>query len=248
MNRFGQVMLWAITAGCLCWCLWGCKPQAQRSSQSAATSGENAASVVAAHRPSADTQQDSAEEGLIVAMGDSLTAGLGVPEAQAYPALLERKLRADGYAFKVINAGVSGETSSGALTRTEWMLTLNPDIVILETGANDGLRGVEPKVMRDNVNAIVKTLRAKNVVIVLAGMRMVHNLGESYTRAFAQVYSQIAQQYDLIFMPFFLQGVGGEPSLNQSDGIHPTAAGYERIVDNLYPHVTAAIQKLRHQQ
>ena len=248
MDRFGRVILWAVIAGCLCGGLWGCKPQAQQTSQSTATSSENAASVVGAQRPSAETQQASAEEGLIVAMGDSLTAGLGVPEAQAYPALLERKLRADGYAFKVINAGVSGETSSGALTRTEWMLTLNPDIVILETGANDGLRGVDPSLMRDNINAIVKMLRAKHVVVMLAGMRMVHNLGESYTRAFAEVYRQIAQQHDLIFMPLFLQDVGGEASLNQSDGIHPTAAGYERIVDNLYPHVMAAIQKLRSQR
>jgi acyl-CoA thioesterase-1 len=226
----------------------GCKPQSQQTSQPAATSGEHATSVAETQRPSADTQQTSAEEGLIVAMGDSLTAGLGVSEAQAYPALLERKLRADGYAFKVINAGVSGETSSGALTRTDWMLTLNPDIVILATGANDGLRGVDPSVMRDNIHAIVKMLRAKHVVVLLAGMRMVHNLGESYTRAFAEVYRQIAQQYDLIFMPFFLQDVGGDPSLNQRDGIHPTAAGYERIVDHLYPHVTAAIQKWRRQR
>jgi acyl-CoA thioesterase-1 len=241
-------MLWIIIAGCLCGCLGGCKPQAQQAAQSAAKSGEHPTAVVPTQKPSADAQRASAQEGLIVAMGDSLTAGLGVAEAQAYPALLERKLRADGYAFQVINAGVSGETSSGALTRTEWMLTLKPDIVILETGANDGLRGVSPSVVRDNIDAIVKMLQAKNVVVVLVGMRMVRNLGESYTRTFAQAYAQIAQQYDLIFMPFFLQDVGGEPSLNQRDGIHPTAAGYERIVANLYPHVTAAIQKIRRQR
>jgi acyl-CoA thioesterase-1 len=241
MHRYCQVMWWALIAGCLCLGLSGCKPQTQQTSQAAAERDEQAAAV-------APGQRTPADEGMIVAMGDSLTAGLGVPEAQAYPAQLERQLRANGYRFKVINAGVSGETSSSARTRTEWMLTLNPDIVILETGANDGLRGIDPSVVRDNINAIVNVLQAQGVVVVLTGMRMVRNLGESYTRAFAQVYPQIAQQYDLIFMPFFLQDVGGEPSLNQRDGIHPTAAGYERIVTNLYPHVTAAIQQLRQRQ
>ncbi|ETW98300.1 MAG: hypothetical protein ETSY1_19200 [Candidatus Entotheonella factor] len=125
------------------------------------------------------------------------------------------------------------------------MLTLKPDIVILETGANDGLRGVDPSVMQDNIDAIVKALQARNVVIVLAGMQMVRNLGESYTRAFAQVYPRIAQEYDLIFMPFFLEGVGGNTKFNQDDGIHPTIAGYEIVVDNLYPFVKKAIQSLR---
>jgi acyl-CoA thioesterase-1 len=232
MNRSCQLMLWTVVAACFCVCLLGCKPKAQRDE----------------HNTTADASRDLAQEGLIVAMGDSLTAGLGVPESQAYPAQLERKLRADGYAFKVVNAGVSGETSSGALTRTEWMLTLKPDIVILETGANDGLRGVDPSVVRSNIDAIVKALQAQGVVVVLAGMQMVRNLGANYTAAFAQVYPQIAQQYDLILMPFFLKDVGGKPRLNQRDSIHPTAAGYERIVNNLYPHVTAAIEKLRGQR
>ncbi len=128
------------------------------------------------------------------------------------------------------------------------MLTLKPDIVILETGANDGLRGVDPSVTRDNIDAIVKALQAQDVVVLLAGMQMVRNLGESYTHVFAQIYPQVAQRYNLILMPFFLQDVGGEPSLNQSDGIHPTSAGYERVVHNLYPYVTDAIQRLRRQR
>lgn len=234
MNRWCQMMLWTLIAGCLGICLSGCKPQTQQASQS---TPESAAEVPA--------QRASVDDGIIVAMGDSLTAGLGVPEAQAYPARLERKLRADGYPFQVINAGVSGETSSGARTRTEWMLTLKPDIVILETGANDGLRGVDPGVMQENIDAIVKTLQAQNVVVVLAGMQMVRNLGETYTQAFAQVYPHIAQEYDLILMPFFLKDVGSKPTLNQDDGIHPTTAGYEIIVENLYPYVMQAIEKLR---
>ena len=239
MNRSCQSMVW-VAAACLCLCLAGCKPRAQRDGQATTAAADQ-------HTP-ADASRALAQEGLIVAMGDSLTAGLGVLESQAYPAQLERKLRADGYAFQVINAGVSGETSSGARTRTEWMLTLKPDIVILETGANDGLRGIDPNIVRDNIDAIVKALQAKDVVVVLAGMQMVRNLGASYTSAFAQIYPQIAQQYNLILMPFFLQDVGGKTRFNQSDGMHPTAAGYERIVDNLYPHVTAAIHKLRDQR
>lgn len=235
MNRFG--LLGVIIAGCLCCCLYGCKPQAQRDDP-ALVAGPN-------QSPAADAQGASAQTGLIVAMGDSLTAGFGVPETQAYPAQLERRLHADGYRFKVINAGVSGETSSGARTRTEWILTLEPDIVILETGANDGLRGIDVSVMQENINAIVQTLQAKDVVVVLAGMQMVRNLGERYTRAFAQVYLQLAQQYDLIFMPFFLEGVGGEPNLNQADGIHPTTDGYKIVVNNLYPYVIQAVKKIK---
>jgi acyl-CoA thioesterase I len=186
------------------------------------------------------------DEGTIVAMGNSLTAGLGVPEEQAYPAQLEALLRSNGYRFRVVNAGISGETSSGALSRTAWTLTLKPDIVILETGANDGLRGVSPDVIRQNISAIVQQFQQQNVVVVLAGMRMVQNLGEAYTMAFANVYQTVAQTPDLIFMPFFLDGVGGNPDLNQADGIHPTAEGYRRIVGRLYPYVKTAIEQMRH--
>ena len=196
----------------------------------------------------APPQPVQATEGIIVAMGDSLTAGFGVAEEEAYPAQLERKLRAAGYPFRVVNAGVSGETSSGARTRTEWMLTLKPDIVILETGANDGLRGIDTTLTHQNIEAIVRTLTARKVVVVLAGMQMVRNLGEDYTRAFAQMYPTVARKHGLILFPFFLDGVAGEPRLNQSDGIHPTAAGYRIVVDNLYPHVLTAIQRLRAQR
>ena len=186
-------------------------------------------------------------EGTIVAMGNSLTAGLGVTEDQAYPALLERKLQADGYAFQVINAGISGETSSGALSRTQWTLTLKPNIVILETGANDGLRGISPDITRQNIEAIVKQFHQQRVVVLLAGMRMVENLGDEFTTAFANIYPTVAKAHDLLLMPFFLEGVAGKPALNQADGIHPTAEGYQQIVTALYPHVIAAIKRARQQ-
>ena len=197
--------------------------------------------------PTADASRKTVEpdEGTIVAMGNSLTAGLGVAEEQAYPAQLEALLRSNGYRFRVVNAGISGETSSGALSRTEWTLTLKPDIVILETGANDGLRGVSPDVIEQNINAIVQQFQQQNVVVILAGMRMVENLGDAYTTAFANVYQAISQTPGIIFMPFFLDGVGGNPELNQADGIHPTADGYRHIVTALYPYVKTAIEQMR---
>jgi acyl-CoA thioesterase-1 len=197
--------------------------------------------------PASDASRQTVQpdEGTIVAMGNSLTAGLGVAEEQAYPAQLEALLRSNGYRFRVVNAGISGETSSGALSRTQWTLTLHPHIVILETGANDGLRGVPSDVIRQNISAIVQQLQQHNVVVILAGMRRVQNLGEAYTTTFAKVYRTVAQTHDLIFMPFFLDGVGGNPELNQADGIHPTADGYRRIVAALYPYVTTAIEQIR---
>jgi acyl-CoA thioesterase-1 len=190
--------------------------------------------------PAADTR------GVIVCMGDSLTAGYGVDENQAYPALLQEKLREAGLPFRVINAGVSGETSSGALSRLDWMLTLEPDIVILETGANDGLRGVDPALTRRNIETIVAELQARHIVVVLAGMQMVRNLGTDFTRRFGAIYPEIARAANLILVPFLLEGVAGRPELNQADGIHPTPAGYRIVVDNLYPYVLDAIK--RHQE
>jgi len=186
---------------------------------------------------------DVAPQSVIVCMGDSLTAGYGVDEDKAYPALLESRLQEAGYPFTVINAGVSGETSSGALSRLEWMLTLAPDIVILETGANDGLRGVDPALTRRNIETIVHQLQARGIVVVLAGMQMVRNLGSEFTRSFGVIYPEIADTTGVILIPFFLEGVAGRPALNQADGIHPTAEGYRRITANLYPYVLEAIRQ-----
>jgi acyl-CoA thioesterase-1 len=185
-------------------------------------------------------------EGTIVCMGNSLTAGYGLDEAEAYPSLLAERLRADGYRYRIVNAGVSGETSSGALSRLDWMLTLNPDIVILETGPNDGLRGVDPALTRRNIEAIVDALKAREIVVVLAGMQMVRNLGPAFTESFRAIYPDIAQASGAILIPFFLEGVAGRPDLNQADGIHPTAEGYRRIVEHIYPYVIQAIE--RHQR
>jgi len=190
-------------------------------------------------------KEDQNYKGSIVAVGNSLTAGLGVSEENAYPALLEHRLIAEGYPYQVVNAGISGETSSGALSRIKWVLsTLKPDIVILETGANDGLRGIDLSLIQKNIMEIIRILKAENVIVILAGMRMVANLGPEYTNAFTGIYPAIADQEDLIFIPFFLEGVAGEKQYNQPDGIHPTPEGYRIIADRVYPYVVEAINRL----
>jgi len=187
-----------------------------------------------------------AYEGTIVAVGDSLTAGLGVDEKMAYPAQLDRRLTADGYNFRVINAGVSGETSSGALSRIDWVVaSLQPDIVILETGANDGLRGLDPGLLESNLDRLVARLTSQNIQVILAGMQMLPNLGPDYIRAFADIYPRIAAKHGILLIPFFLEGVAGRPELNQDDRLHPTAKGYARIVETVYPTVVAAVQRHR---
>ena len=185
-------------------------------------------------------------DGTIVALGNSLTAGLGVPENQAYPAQLAGRLLADGHNYRVVNAGISGETSSGALARIDWVVaSLQPDIVILETGANDGLRGLDPTLLEANLDQLVNRLVDQNIQVILAGMLMLPNLGPNFTRAFKEIYPRIASRYDILFIPFFLEGVAGREEFNQSDRLHPNADGYARIVETVYPFVITAIQRHR---
>ena len=181
-------------------------------------------------------------EATIVAVGDSLTEGLGLAEESAYPAVLEKKLRGQGYEYQVINAGISGETSSGTLSRIKWVLTLKPDIVILVIGANDGFRGIDPDLIKTNIQKIIRLLKDENVIVVLGAMQIVQNLGKDYTTAFANIYPEIAQSENIILTPFFLKGVAANQKLNQADGIHPTAEGYQVIVDNITPYVVEAIE------
>lgn len=183
--------------------------------------------------------------GTIVAMGDSLTAGPGVDESEAYPALLQKKLAAGGHHFNVVNAGVSGETSSGALSRIDWVISaLKPDLIILETGANDGLRGIDPDVLRKNLDRIVAVIKSNNIAVILCGMKMLPNLGPVFTQAFTDIYPETARKHAIPLIPFFLEGVAGNPQYNQPDRLHPTAEGYRRIVDHIYPDVLSAIKNL----
>jgi acyl-CoA thioesterase I len=170
----------------------------------------------------------------IVAFGDSLTAGLGVAQEEAYPAQLQRRLDASGYRYRVINAGVSGDTTAGGVRRVDWVLNSKPAVVVLELGANDGLRGIDPEKTRSNLETIIQRLQAAGVTVVLAGMKLPPNYGKDYSARFAALYPELAKKYRVSLMPFFLEGVAAREALNQADGIHPTEAGYRVIVENLF--------------
>ncbi len=182
-------------------------------------------------------------QGTIVVMGDSLTAGYGVALDQSFPSLLEDKLNASQQFYRVVNAGVSGETSSGTLSRLSWVLTMKPDIVILETGANDGLRGLPPTLIKKNIRTIIAKLQKSNIITVLVGMQMVSNMGAEYTEEFQAIYPEIAGEYGVLFMPFLLEGVAAKPELNGEDGIHPNEKGYQVIAENLLPYVLQAVEE-----
>lgn len=179
----------------------------------------------------------AAAERVVVALGDSLTAGQGVAPDEAYPAVLEARLRREGYLYRVVNAGVSGDTSAGGLRRVEWMLRARPDVVIVALGANDGLRGLSVDALRDNLEAIVTRLRASGARVLLAGMRVPPNYGDDYARAFAAVFPAVARRTGVPLAPFLLDGVAGDTRLNQPDGIHPTAEGQRVVADRLWPHL-----------
>jgi acyl-CoA thioesterase-1 len=171
---------------------------------------------------------------LIVAFGDSLTAGSGVAPEQNYPSKLQRKVDASGYYYRVVNAGVSGDTSSQGLNRLRSIVDLNPSLVIVELGANDGLRGLPVETTRANLEAIVAALNKAGAEVIIAGMEMPPNYGPAYTSDFRKIFTEIAVKYKAPFIPFFLEGVGGHPELNQQDGIHPTEEGYDMVVDNIW--------------
>ena len=176
-------------------------------------------------------------ERVIVALGDSLTAGLGVAADEAYPARLEARLAREGYGYRVVNAGVSGDTTAGGLRRVDWVLRAKPEIVIVALGANDGLRAQSPQAMRENLTAIVKRLQAAGARVLLVGMRLPPNYGAQYTKEFQAVFPEVARSTGVAFMPFLLDGVAADPRLNQPDGIHPTAAGQQVIADRLWPYL-----------
>ncbi len=180
----------------------------------------------------------------ILAFGDSLVAGFGLDPSEDFRAQLERALRAAGVDAAVLNGGVSGDTSAGGLARLDWALADDPDLVIVELGANDGLRGLEPRATAANIVAIVARLKADGLGVLLAGMRAPPNLGADYVAAFAGLYAPIAARHGVPLQPFFLDGVAADPALNQPDGIHPNAAGVAVIVERLLPHLLQSIEAL----
>ena len=209
----------------------------------------NRGSTATADPPAAAaaTPTSASETGLpkIVVLGDSLSAGYGLLEAQAYPALLQTKLQADGYKWEVVNAGISGDTSAAGLQRIEWALGQGDvRILVLELGANDGLRGLSVAQMKKNLAGIIEAAQAKGASVLLAGMEAPPNFGPEYTVSFRQVYRDLAKEYKITLLPFLLDKVAGNPSLNQADGIHPNVEGTAIVADTVWaalkPMVDAA--------
>ena len=172
----------------------------------------------------------------IVFFGNSLTAGYGLSPSQAFPAIIQKKIDSLGLSYQVVNAGVSGETSSGGNTRVDWILKQQVDIFILELGANDGLRGIPLAETRKSLQSIIDKVRSKypESKLVFAGMQVPPNMGQTYSTEFRNIYTELATKNSMTLIPFILEGVGGEPQLNQEDGIHPTAEGHKIVADNIW--------------
>ena len=179
---------------------------------------------------------EEVERRTILFLGDSLTAGYGLDKDRAFPALVQAKIDSLGWACQVVNAGLSGETSAGGLRRIDWLLRRRVDVLILELGGNDGLRGISVAAMRENLQGIMDRVRAKNseVRIVLAGMEAPPNMGEAYTSAFRKVFLELAEKNQVPLIPFLLEGVGGIPELNLADRIHPNVEGHRIVAENVW--------------
>ncbi len=194
--------------------------------------------------------QDIAEEPdgviqkTIIAFGDSLTAGYQLPPEESYPAQLEQRMHEAGYSdYRILNMGVSGDTTAGGLRRVDWALSQKPEVVILALGANDGLRGEDPETTRTNLEAIIQKFQAAHVTVLLVGMMVPRNLGPEYITAFEKIYPDLAKKYDLPFMPFLLQDVALEKDLTISDGMHPNAPGYQIVAENVWKYLEPLMKK-----
>ncbi len=182
-------------------------------------------------------------EPVILAFGDSLTAGFGVDANDSYPARLQRLLVEKGYHYKVINAGVSGDTTAGGAGRIDWVLQHEPEIVILELGANDGLRGLPISEMRKNLGKIIETCRKNGVKVLLAGMEITPNLGAEYSKDFRESFPLLAEQYNVPLIPFFLKDVAAQPELTQPDGVHPLSNGYAIVTQTVFQYLKPMLEK-----
>lgn len=214
--------------------VWACGGQVSedqpRATQAALRAPRRAAPAPAPVPPAAKTP-------LVVFLGDSLTAGLGLDEDQAYPAVLERELAEEGLPIRVLNAGVSGDTTAGGLSRIGWLLGQRPDVVVVALGANDGLRALPVEQAERNLREIIRRSQAAGARVLLLGMKMPPNYGPDYTSRFEGMYTAIARDMNVPLLPFLLEGVGGDRRLNQADGIHPTAEGQEILAKNVKPYL-----------
>lgn len=180
----------------------------------------------------------------IVALGDSLTAGYGLPESESYPALLQARLDAEGYQFKVVNAGVSGDTSAGGLRRLDWALEGDVRVLIVALGANDGLRGLPVGEMQDNLTEIIRRARERNISVIVAGMEAPPNYGREYATAYREAFREIVRRERVVFIPFLLDKVAGQGGLNQGDGIHPNERGTEIVADTVWTALRPLLDQL----
>lgn len=219
----------------------GCAPD------DALRTGERAAPAAATPPAASDvrTPVPAAEREVVLFVGTSLTAGYGLGEEYAFPALLQRRIEAEGLPFRAVNAGISGETSAGGLRRIDWMLQQQVGVLVLELGANDGLRGLDVEALRRNLDTIMRRTRAAHpdAEIVLVGMEAPPNLGADYTARFRAVFTELAREHDAALVPFLLDGVAAERALNLADGIHPNAEGHRRLADNVWTVLQPVLER-----
>ncbi|MBI1760455.1 MAG: arylesterase [Acidobacteria bacterium] len=233
LSLAGVFLLLALAVG-----LSGCQ-----TTPSATKVAEPGAPAVAVAPLPAEKGKDKDARPVIVAFGDSLTAGYGLAEAESYTALLQQRLDAAGYQFRVVNAGVSGDTSAGGARRLEWSLEGDVRYLILELGGNDGLRGLPVAELKKNLAQIIEAAQRRKIMVILAGMEAPPNLGAAYANSFRQVYRELARQYSVLLIPFVLAGVGGDSALNQPDGIHPNAAGEKVFTENVWRALAPVLAK-----
>tara|TARA_B100001989_G_C24496625_1_gene442527 strand:- start:519 stop:1097 length:579 start_codon:yes stop_codon:yes gene_type:complete len=181
---------------------------------------------------------------VVMVFGDSLVAGHGLAQGAAFPEILEQKLVASGVKVRVINAGVSGDTTAGGLARLDWSLSENPDAAIVVLGGNDILRGFAPETTFTNLDKIISRLREQNVQVMLAGMKAPRNFGKLYVEEFDEIYLELSKKHDLVFYPFFLEGVALRPKMNLSDGLHPNDSGIDLIASNILPYAKLLLSRL----
>lgn len=179
----------------------------------------------------------------IVFLGDSLTAGYGLAREQSVPSLIQARLRAEGYRYEVINAGVSGDTSAGGLSRLDWSLDGAVEVLVIELGANDGLRGLPVNELKRNLTEVVTRAKARHITVILTGMEAPPNYGAAYTSEFRQVFRDVAREQQVAFIPFYLEGVAGNPQLNISDGIHPNPAGARIVEQTIWRALEPMLEK-----
>jgi acyl-CoA thioesterase-1 len=197
--------------------------------------------TVAAESAESVTVEDAP---LVVFLGDSVTAGFGLEKSQAFPTLVDELLRREDLAVRVVNAGLSGDTSTGGLRRLEWLLKQAPDVVVVELGANDGLRGLPLELTEQNLRETLLRIREAGARVLLLGMRLPPNYGPEYAASFAALFPRLARELDVALVPFALEGVGGDPDLNLADGIHPNAEGHRRVAQNVIPYLREILQEV----